>query len=336
MASQPVNSFETYEGKNAGEVFLKPVITTPAIADMGIKVIEDIQSKLYMNFATKLDKVTKKRVGCTSTVTGDGVAITRRAITVVDFEVYLEQCADVFDQTVYEAAKKKGVEINDLEGTDIENLLMEILTPTVYRDMLRIAWFGDTSLAGDTDYNAVDGFLELIEDGVTAATIANVVIASMTTGQHAHDELKAVWLNQKNAMKAVSNKDKVFLVDRNIFELYGTFLSTLGTDEISHSNLVNGQEVLKFQGIPVIPMDIWTEYFEADFPNGLGNGRIILAVKDEALVLGVDASSDYTQVKFWYDINDDVNKTRVRYKMGPTLKHHDFLSVAGFGASSNS
>jgi hypothetical protein len=334
MADQIVESVATYEGKNAHELFFKPVLDNPAWAEMGIKVIQDIQSRLYIFFSSKLDKITKKRNGCGNEYTGDGVSITRRPIDVVDMNAMLKQCADEFNQTIYETAKKKGVEINDLTGTEIEKILIQILEPTIYRDLLRQTWFSDTA-SGDDDYNAYDGLFKLITAGVAGSTIVNNAIAAMTTPAHAYTALNTVWKAQPRVMKKTPKANKVFLVDRAIFDFYSDYLSTIGNDEQSHTNLVTGLDELKFKGVTVIAMDIWDEYFEADFDGELGNGRIVLAVKEEALIVGADAEGDYTKIQVWYDIDDDVTKFRARYKTGPTLKYHEMLSVAGFESASS-
>lgn len=334
MPSTPINTVVTYEGKLAKDLFFAPVLALPQITDQGIKIIEDIQSRLYVFYNSKLDKVTKANPGCSSAVTGTGTAITRELIQVTDLEIFLSQCYTVFDQTLYEAARKKGMNIADLTGTEIETLLKDTLLPTIERDMQRIAWLADTSMVGDVDYGMLDGLFVKIAAGVTAGDIENVTTAVVTTPALAFDVLNRVYFNQKDVMKAIPLAQKRFLVTRDIFDNYVQYLSTLGTDEISHTNLVNGISAMKFMGIEVVAMDLWTEYLAADFA-AEDQSRVILLVKDEALVIGVDASSDTTQVDFWYEKKDKLNYTRVDYKLGTFIKHTEFLSVANFGNNSN-
>lgn len=335
MADQVIESVVSYEGKHAKELFFTPVISLELWNRQGVKIIDDIQSRLKIYFSGKLDKVTKKRDGCGNTYSGDGVAITNRNIDVTDMEVFLKQCSDVFDQTIYEAAKKKGVEINDLEGTEIEAIAIKLIEDAMTRDLIRQSWFNDTSLTGNADYNAYDGWFKLIAAGIAATTITNLPIASMSTGQNAHDAIEAVYNAQSLAMKSQATESKVILVTRNIYDKYVDYLRGLGADATFNST-INGVGMAKFSGIEVIPMDIWTEYFTADFSSDLGNGRIVMVVKDEALMLGVDAESDYTVVQSWYSIDDDIQKFRVRYKVGPTLKYHEMIVVAGFPSGSSS
>lgn len=334
MPSTPINSVVTYEGKLAKDLFFAPIINLPGIAEVGIKVIEDIQSRLYVFYNSKLDKVTKANPGCSSSVTGTGTAITRELIQVTDLELFLSECYTVFDQTLYETARKKGVEIADLTGTEIETLMRDTLLPTIERDMQRIMWLADTANVGDTNYSMLDGFFVKITAAVTAGTVENVTTATVTTPALAFDVLNRVYLNQKLVMKSQPLNSKLFLVTQDVYENYVQYLSTLGTDEISHTNLTNGITAVKFMGIPVVPMALWTEYLSADFSSD-DQSRVILLVKDEALILGVDASSDTTMVDIWYEKKDKLNYTRVDYKLGTKIKHTEFLSVANFGANSN-
>ena len=334
MPSTPINTVVTYEGKLAKDLYFAPIINNIALTDQGLKMIEDIQSRLYVFYNSKLDKVTKANPGCSSSVTGTGTAITRELIQVTDLEIYLSQCYTVFDQTLYEAARKKGKDIADLTGTEIETLMRDTIMPTIERDFQRILWLADTSNVGDTDYSMLDGLFVKITAAVTAGDVENVTTAAVTTPALAFDVLNRVYLNQKLVMKAQPLNSKVFLVTQDVYENYVQYLSTLGTDEISHTNLVSGISAVKFMGIPVIPMPLWTDYLAADFPSE-DQSRVILLVKEEALIVGMDASSDTTNVEIWYEKKDKLNYTRVDYKLGTFIKHTEYLSVANFGNNSN-
>ena len=332
MANQLVESVVQYEGKSARDLFFAPVISLQNFKDQGIRIFEDIQSKLWLYYSGKLDKVTKLRSGCGWVATGNGVNIIRKDIPVADMQIQLEQCADEFNQTLWETAKKKGVEINDLTDTEIEAILIQIVTDALSRDLQRQIWFSDTSLVGNNDYNAYDGLFKSIAAGVAGSTVANVAINAMANGTDAYNALLAVYSNQPLEMKGQPNKK--FLITRNIYDLYVTYLSTLNGSEVSYTNVVNGVPTPTFRGIPVVAMDIWDEYFTADFSSDFGNGRIILHVAEQALIVGMDATSDSTQVASWYDLKEDMQYFRCRYKVGTRLHYDEYLSVAGFGANS--
>lgn len=330
-----IDNVVTYEGKQASEIFKLPFVENPTLTAQGVKVINDIQSKLYLYYSTKLSKITKKRTGCGNTETGEGAIIDRELIEVTDMNIFLPQCADKFNGTILEFAKKKGVEINDLSDTEIDKFIADLIIEAAAEDYLRQQWFGDTSLIGDDDYSAYDGHFVNITAGVAAADIVNNSIAAMTTGQHAHDALLAVYEDQPRVMKRTPKANRVFLVTENIFELYESYLSALNGSEVSYKNTTDGLDTLKFRGIDVIKMDLWDQVFEEDFPSDFGNGRIVLHVKEEALIVGLDAEGDETKIESWYSKDDDVQKYRVRYKVGTKIKFNEMMSVAGFEAASS-
>jgi hypothetical protein len=331
-----VETFDPYEGKDAGEVFFAPVVEHPTWSTVGVNVLADIQSRLFIYFAGRMRKITKKRTGCGSNITGVGVNVRREPIDVDDLEIMLPQCADIFSKTIYETAKKKGVEINDLTDTEIEDLLKKIVEPAILDDMIRIAWLSDKSLVADGDYNQTDGLFKRIIAGISGGTIVNLPIAAMATPADAVAAIVSVYEAQPLEMIGVSPDQKRILVDRRIYQLYERALATLGTDELSHVNMVNGVKTVAYMGVPIIPMDTWTQNLTADFPGELGNGRIVMHVADEALFIGVDAEGDETIIDFWYEKKDDLNYLRVRYKLGTKLKYHDYIVTAGFAAGSGS
>lgn len=325
-----ISSFQQFDIKHAKEVLFYPVITSPTFAKTGVKVIEDIQSRLVIYESTKFDKVTRKRNGCglpnSSNSFFDVIA---KAIEVVDMQAYIEQCADVFYSTIYETSLKKGVDINDLTDTDIEELIQGNMASTVERDLHRILWFGDNTL-NNQNYNAFDGWFKRIRFLVSLSSIPNYTISAMTQPSDAYNALLNVYKNQLRSLKSVPNEQKKFLVTRNIYDLYTTYLSTLNGSESAYFNIVNGIQAPTFMGIPVIVMDIWDEYFLADFTNSFNNGRIILHHSENSLYAGMDASSDATTFKAWYSLDDDKYKMLCRYKAGTELGFSENLSVGGF------
>lgn len=335
--AEAIESFVTYEGKQATEIFKEPFVKNPDLAAQGIKVISDVQNKLYLYFSSKLEKITKKRDGCGNVITGEGLAVTRRLITVTDMMIYLPQCADIFANTIKEAALKKGVDINNLSDTELDKFIIEHIVEASASDYFIQMWFGDEAITDpDNFYNVYDGFFVQIVAGVVANTIVNQTISAMTTPTHAYNAIKAVWDAQPAAMKSMPAKDKPIKVDSTIYNLYVAYLSTLNGSEIAYNNLVNGVPTPMFMGSPVVEMVTWTTVFTADsaLVGALGNGRIVMSVNDEALVIALDVTGDDTVVRSWYSLDDDLQKYKVQYKVGPTLKYHEMLSVAGFEVAS--
>jgi hypothetical protein len=333
MAGKVVESVVQYEGKQAKEVFKPIILENPALAEQGIKVIADVQGKLYVYNRGKLRFVTKKRTTCGLTATGTGVDITRELITVEDMEIYLTECADIFENTIFETAKKKGVDINDLSGTEIDRLLMEIVLEGTTWDFGRQIWFNDTASA-DANYSAYSGFLKKIIALVASGDVPNATIgASVDTPAEAYSLLLSVFNQRTLEMKSQPTSAQQFMVTRSIYDLYVQYLSTLNGSEISYQNVINGIEAPLFQGVKVITMPTWDEVLASDtdiadiFPNGI----VVMSTDEESLHIAVDAQGDEAKIKTWYSDDDDVQKYLVRYKIGTYIKFNGLLlSVAGF------
>lgn len=325
-----VDSFVAFEGKQATEIFKLPFVTDPSLAAQGIRVINDVQSRLYLYYTSKLRKITTKRVGCGNSPTGTGVTVDRELIQVTDMHIYLDQCSDTFNQTILEGALKKGVEITDLTNTEIDRLIADAVLEGGQSDYFIQMWFSDVSLVGDAFYGNYEGFFKHIQAAVTATTIVNQAIGAMAVAADAYNTLLAVFNAQVIEMKAAPVATKQILVTRNIYDLYIQHLSTLNGSEIAYTTLVNGIATPTFMGVKVIVMDHWDSTFAADFAGDFGNGRVVMNVSDETLIIALDTVGEETLIDSWYSKDDQVQKYNVKYKVGTILKFEEMFSVAGF------
>lgn len=165
-----MNAIETdikWNGKETLEFFLQPIfIGENPLDTQGIKVMTDIQSKKQLNYFGTLQKITKKY---TKGFNGSsGAEYTQRTIEVVQLEAEIKQDANVFYQTVYETAQKKGWEWNVVTGTIMGEIVAGIFRDALQVDAFRMAWLNDVnketvvndlpSGVADEDYDAFPGF----------------------------------------------------------------------------------------------------------------------------------------------------------------------------------
>ncbi len=328
-----IDSVVTYEGENAG-LFLKPVTENPLITDLGFQIIDNTVVTKYLYLNTELDKITKKRVGCGWVATGTGNSIYRKAITPVDMQSQMEQCADAFKQTIFMDKLPKGVDVNDLTGTQVETMLIDFINPTITRDALRIMLLGDTSLS-NTDYSALDGFYKHLKVGSLTDGIVNAGTVTSTDLLVANIQatLKRVVDAAHIKLRQVPNAQKALYVTETVYDAWKNWMQTNAALQSSKDQLVNGIESLKFDGIELIKLSIVDEY-ASDFATGspatfATPNRIVYSKKDNN-VLAIDTASSYTEVKFWYEPKDDMNYSRVRYAMAYTYKYAELVTIAGF------
>lgn len=328
MANALGTSGLTYTGKETMDVLIKPSFNDPEMSKL-FRIMTDIQSSKKLYLLNQLSYITKAYASCGRTVTGTGVNITQKTLEVAPLEVYLEQCADVFTDTIFETWRKTGADWNDLSGTEAQKIIETLVMDAVKRDAFRIACFGDTSIS-DTRYTMLDGLWTIILDNVDSYCIDRVDY--LPDGTLAADAalgyLKNLYNGADNILKAVDNNNKIFHVTGSIYDnLLASYESkTSGTAEIQFNWLVDGTSSLKFRGIEVNPIRSWDTYLSSDFSSSNPH-RIIYTGKDN-WVLGIEKESDFTKAKFWYSDDDDMNKVNIRYRMGVQFVHCDLTAVS--------
>lgn len=333
MAGQPIEIFPKYEGKISREIWEPLLINNPTLKDQGIKTIADIRSKLIVYYTEQLRYITKKWITCGSEATGNGVEVTQEDIAVTPMRIDLSQCFGIFNQTILEFATKNGYDVNNMEGTEIGEMIMKMIVEGAFWDLLRQIWFGDTASVNDY-FSPYDGYFKRIRATVLAGTTPNVPIANaaaVDTPTEVYNLLLAVVNNRERVMSSFDKKAQQLLVTGDIYDLYETYLSTLNGSETAYYHVVNGIETPMIKGFPVIKQNIWDEIrdgnpaIKAESPYGI----VIMTTDDQSLILGVDAEDDWAQVKAWFEVKDEKNYWRVRYFAGTFIKYPDMLSTAG-------
>jgi hypothetical protein len=324
-----------FEGGSAGQ-FLKPVTENPEITKLGFELIDDVVTDKYIYLNGELDKITKLRTGCgAKTDTDLGLSITRKQLAPVTLEVFKSQCADVFDNTIFREALKRGVDTNDLSDTEILQMLLKFVDPVVSRDALRILLLADTADA-DADYSMMDGFYKKLADGATTDGIpdAGAIVDADLTVANIQATLQAVYDAQDRKLRQVADGEKRFYVTYSVYEAWKAWLQTNAALESAKTQLVNGLDDITFQGVPLVRLDIVDQYLSADFSTGspavITNPHRIVLTKPDNHVLALDTVSKYNQVKFWYSHDDDVNKFKARYMLDYQYKYPELNVIAGF------
>lgn len=326
----------TYGGKEpdspAASIFFKPMAEEPTFRALGFDILTGVKAKQKIYLTGRLDKITKKRVGCTTADTGANAQLGEKFINPVDLEAKLSQCAGEFDANIFAYSKKNGYDVNNLEGTELEKVLVDMTTPALSRDALRILFLSDTALT-DPDYNQLDGAWKKWRAGVAGGTIKR----SSTLADNAMDAPDAaialftkMHRDASRALKRAAKAEKVFWVTDSIAENYEDSLTRLNTLETNRAALIDGIEVLTFKGIKVIPISLLDEYIEADFSpaaNPDSPHRAVYTVMDNHKV-AMDEEADTTSIEFWYNRDEDMNKWRARYKLAYEYVFDDLIVVA--------
>lgn len=330
-----VSGLHTYNGVEfIEELFFKPQEGSDDIfANYKVMHVAD-KKNLYI--PGTLTKILKEYSSCGFSASGN-LTITDRILTTEKIKVNLEQCEDAWDDTIFEEALKTGVNIDDLRGTFVEDLIRVKMLEAMRSDIGRMQWFNKDG-HNDADYAHYDGWLQRAFD--TSANLGFIFDMSGDTGietSGADDTLvadgsltafRALWENQSKVLRAIPRKDKKIFVTATIMDNYLVSLEDT-QNERGHGNLEDGTPVVLFRGVPVIEVLGWDTHLD-DSANPqatkIGNNLIVMTMPDNLLVAS-DITNPDNEVKMWYSEDDETLKFKAKLKLGAQILHPEFMSV---------
>lgn len=165
--------------------------------------------------------------------------------------------------------------------------------------------------------------------GTVTATTANTAPSALSAGE-SEDAFLSLFENCDVVLKNIPAAEKVFLVDRLVYENYQTYLETLST-VTANTKLENGVSMLTYRGIPVLPME-WSTYLNTDFPHAStylpAYPHRIIYTQIYNLALGFDVMNQFTATRRWYNEDEEENRFRMKLKMGAQFVHNKLMAVA--------
>ena len=320
-----ITSVASYTGKQAEfqETFVLALAKTPLLAQLGFRIEQDIQSSKTFYKTGRLNKITKKSVDCNTGDTATGVAISSVVLSVTQMEAELSQCKAPFESSIYEAALKKGYDVYNLEGTQIQTLLLEVFGSAVADDLYRQIFLNDTTLT-NSDYTAYDGVFKTLKAGALAADGTVRVAASISDTDINQTNILTTLDTYVDAQNSVlkynytPDQKRMYVTDP-IYRALETKYTTLGNLESSKTELINGISTLKFRGIPVVNLLTIGDYINLDFATGspaTANDNRIILTNPQNHIIGTDMMTDTTSAEFWYERKDKKNYCRLNYRAG--------------------
>ena len=341
MANFITQSFNvTYSGKDiTNELFYAPQEGSDDLA--GIRVINNVKTKVNMYLPATLNKIVRKYSTCGFSATGSAIDVSDKTLEVERLKVNLEQCGDTFYGTVWEEFYKAGTEIDDLTDTIVGEIARRKVAEGIADDNGRIAWFA-ASTAASADYNQFDGFIQRFVAGsatlgqyVEMTAIANVEDTNGDlVADGAYELLKSAWENQTKVLRQMPNSSKSFRVTCTIMDNLRTTYEQLGTgNALGLSMLLDGSGTMMFRGVPIVEVAGWdTQLADATNPNSqglginIGKNMVVYTVNDN-LVIGTDVNDPQAELKFRSNDDDsELLKIIAKYKMGTQFVHGDLIS----------
>ena len=341
MANVLTTSFShTYAGRELlSTIFYEPQENVPAI-DSLYRVVDTVD-KTNIYIPAKLSKILRKYTGCGFTAAGGAFAMSDKVISTEKIKANVEECVEAFADTIfYETDAKRGVAIDDISNTVIDQIIRNQFAKGMLSDIHRIFWFADANDA-DADWNQFDGLISLFLDAsatIGASCFVDADGTAFETGDAlatdgAKGLMKQLWEAMDASLRATDNKQfyVTHTVYDNLLDTYEDLNSSAGL-----LRMINGTNQLTFRGVPVIPMPEW-DLSLADTGNphytgsglAIGSNLIVLTTPDN-IVIGTDIASGHSaEFKIRYADNDEETmKITSKFKLGAQFIHEKLVCLA--------
>lgn len=323
-----ITSIATFEGVNE-DLFIKPVFEDPAVTALGIKVVVGNNPRLAY-FNTNLDKKTIEKTACAPTYQ-TGIAITKKTITPIEFELSIEQCYKDFIGTIYGDTLPAGVARGELTP-EITNFLLNIHNSTFRNDMVRKLFLSDTGDA-DTFYDSFNGVYSKLATALGGGAYDYGLLSTGSISQaNIEATLNGIYETQSQLLRAIPDSEKVFWVTGNIFDAWKRYMQITGVT-FNVNSIVNGisDEGVNYNGIKMVPLRFVDRALAADFiTSGLTDYgvRAILTVPYNHQIV-VDKSS-FGDAKAWYSQDDNMFRISGTCMLAYEYGYDELQVIAGW------
>jgi hypothetical protein len=317
MANVATNSIAaTYSGANLNEIFYEPVFRSDDIM-RNYRVIPNVKHKMNVYTSAALTKIVRTQAGCNDAEAGT-FNVDDKVLTAGRCRVALSQCSDEFYGTYIEEMYRSGVDVNNIEGTQLADAIVNRAVTGIASDVVRLAWGGDTAVGIAAEYKIFDGWMKLMA-AETVIEFAGTPAAP--TAADAIGLIRNVYDQAPASLQQVAAGDKKMFVTPKIFNAYLANLEGSSAD-LAIVNQVDGMRRVMFRGVELVPMYEWdtilTDTDPALFNTAAGadvnNGVCYCAV--ENLIIGSDVTDPQGSFKVFYDDLEEKMFFRGYFKLG--------------------
>ena len=321
-----LTSLPTVEQYDVNRAIIQPIFMGQDYMQY-MEVLPNIKGTTVIDKFNQLGKITKAFTNGAFSAEADADKGATITITPSRVEAEIEFRANELFNKMKGQLMRGGHEFDNVEGSVVKNILLDLIGQGVKADFNRQLWLSDVAEA-DADYGIYDGiFQAAAEAGATALTreYAGLTTQADDTALVAGNGLKIMQgLYDSAAPELLEAGNHVFFVSGDIADDY--MASTLESSSFAaagYGAMVNGVPNLTYRGIPIIVRRDWDVAIAADASeiNGCDNAaethRALLTTKD-AFVVGTDF--DENSVEQWYSMDNKAYRFRVAYMVGCALK----------------
>lgn len=339
-----------YQGTYASKILLEPMFHSDSISG-NYTIYPSVKYKQNITMAPALRGITAVNEGCGANAGCDpaGFTVTKKTIEVENVSVKQEQCWNEFKDQVIVESYKNGINMPDMTGTQLADVIINRVRNGIMNDMSRNTWAGmaGAPAAADCSYNSMGeglwdklgadasfadaGSLQRVTGGGAAADY-NVVGARIPTADAALI-LGQAFEGAPAALQQVEASRKRMFVTPNIYNAWYaslTAVATAGSVDYGHSEAQTGKGRLYFRGIELVPMYVWDEALTArtgaDRPDifdvvdsaaaGFASMNGVIYAAIDNLFIGTDVNAPENELKMFYDEVSDKMYVRSYFTMG--------------------
>jgi hypothetical protein len=318
------NITATYSGADLNEIFYEPVFRSDDIM-RNYRVIPNVKHVMNVYTSAALKNIVQPYIDCSATSGSTQFNIDDKTITAGRCRVALEQCSKEFFGTYIEEMYRSGVDVMNVEGTQLSDAIVNRAVSGIASDVVRLAWGGD---GATSNYDALTGWMKLMgaDTTVLAAQIQETgatTTATVTAG-HAIGLLRKVYDGAPAALQQVAAGDKKMFVTPKVFNAYLANLEGSSAD-LAIVNTKEGMRTVSFRGVELVPVYEWDTILAALNPaifvdqsaaatGNLENGVCYCAV--ENLIIGSDVTDPEGSFKVFYDDLEEKMFFRGYFKLG--------------------
>ena len=343
-----------YNGTYASKILLEPMFHSDDIM-RNYTIYPNVKYKQNILMAPSLRSITALNTGCVAnTCLGTQFTVSQKTIEVENVSVKQTQCWDEFKSEVIVESYKNGINMPDLSGTELAQVIIDRVRGGISNDMIRNMWAGMKSGAGipaaaDCTYTSMGaGLWDLLAadahfadtnklqrvTGGGAAADYNTVGGTIAVADVAL-LLDKAFAGAPAELQQVEASAKRMFVTPNVYNAYYaslTLVAQAGAVDYGHSEAQAGKGRLFFRGVELVPMYEWDVALSlaatgagidvsalftqagATTTNQTTNGVIYTASAN--LMIGTDVSSPENEMKMIYDEVSDNMYIRAGFTMG--------------------
>jgi hypothetical protein len=306
----------TYGGANLNGIFYEPVFRSDDLM-RNYRVIPNVKHKMNVFTAAPLTKIVQSYSTCSTSSTSEDFDIMSKTITAGRCRVALEQCWDEFKDTFIEESYRNGVDVTNMEGTEVGDAIVNRAVAGIASDVVRLGWGGDTTAV--VGYSAFNGWMKLMEAEPVLEQAA--ATPNNPTAGEALNLIMKVYDGAPAALQQVAPADKKMFVTPKLYNAYLQNLEGTGAD-LAIVNRVDASPRVSFRGVELVAMYEWdtilTDTNPALFDSAaaVAHNQGICYVAVQNLIIGSDVTDPEGSFKVFYDDLEEKMFFRGYFKLG--------------------